>query len=85
MWTYYSLYVILDLYSRYVVGWMVAEGESATLAAKLIRETCERQGMMPQQLSLHSDRGASTTSQTMAQLLATFGVTKNSLVQGIPI
>src|SRR5690606_32953475 len=62
-WSYYCLYVILDLYSRYVVGWMVAERETATLARRLIRETCEKQEINPEQLVLHADRGASMTSQ----------------------
>lgn len=75
-WSYYCLYVILDLYSRYVVGWMVAERETATLARRLIRETCEKQEIDPEQLVLHADRGASMTSQPVAQLLATLGVTK---------
>lgn len=75
-WSYYCLYVILDLYSRYVVGWMVAERETATLARRLIRETCEKQEVDPGQLVLHADRGPSMTSQPVAQLLATLGVTK---------
>src|SRR5437868_5816285 len=52
-WTYFYLYVILDIFSRYVVGWMVAHGESATLAKRLIEESCERQGIAPGQLSIH--------------------------------
>lgn len=75
-WTYYSLYVILDLYSRYVVGWSVAERESAALAGRLIHETAMKQGVQPGQLGLHSDRGAPMTSQLVAQLLAHLGVTK---------
>ena len=75
-WTYFYLYVILDIFSRYVVGWMVAPKESDTLAAKLIEETCARQGIDPGQLSLHADRGSSMTSKTVAFLLADLGVTK---------
>lgn len=75
-WSYYCLYVILDLYSRYVVGWMVAERETATLARRLIRETCEKQEIDPDKLVLHADRGPSMTSQPVAQLLASLGVTK---------
>lgn len=75
-WTYYSLYVIMDLYSRYVVGWMVADRESSSLARKLIEETIEKQGVGPAQLGIHSDRGAPMTSQMVAQLLANLGVTK---------
>lgn len=59
-WTYYYLYVILDVYSRYVVGWMVAERESAELAEQLIAETCAKQGIKPDQLTIHADRGSST-------------------------
>jgi len=75
-WTYYYLYVILDVFSRYAVGWMVAPYESATLASKLIEETCERQHIMPGQLTVHADRGPSMRSQAVALLLADLGVTK---------
>lgn len=76
-WTYYHLYVILDVYSRYVVGWMVASRESAALAERLIRDTAESQNVDPNQLILHSDRGPAMKSQTVAQLLATLGVTRS--------
>ena len=56
-WTHFYLYVIIDVFSRYVVGWMVAEQESTALAKRLIEETCERQGIKPGQLTLHADRG----------------------------
>jgi putative transposase len=75
-WTYFYLYVILDVFSRYVVGWMVAHRETATLAEKLIRETCERQKITREQLTLHADRGSSMTSTPVAFLLADLGVTK---------
>ncbi len=75
-WTYFYLYVILDVFSRYVVGWMVAHEESAALARKLIEETCRRQGITPEQLTLHADRGSSMTSKSVALLLADLGVTK---------
>jgi putative transposase len=75
-WTYYYLYVILDVFSRYVVGWMVALQESAALAQELIRTTCERQGIAPAQLTIHADRGTSMTSKPVALLLADLGVTK---------
>jgi putative transposase len=58
-WTYFYLYVILDVFSRYVVGRMVADGESAALAKRLIDETCRRQNIQPGQLSIHADRGSS--------------------------
>ena len=75
-WTYFYLYVILDVFSRYVVGWMVATRESATLAKKLIGETCAKQGIEPGQLTLHADRGPSMKSKALALLLADLGVTK---------
>lgn len=75
-WTYYYLYVILDVFSRYVVGWMIAERESAALAEDLILETCLRQGIQPDQLTIHADRGSSMTSKPVALLLADLGVTK---------
>ena len=75
-WTYFYLYVILDVFSRYVVGWMVAHRESATLAERLIRETCARQGIAREQLTIHADRGSAMTSKPVALLLADLGVTK---------
>src|SRR5450432_2193238 len=68
-WTYYYLYVILDVFSRYVVGWMVAPRESATLARQLIAETCAKQAIAEDQLTLHADRGSSMKSNLVAQLL----------------
>ena len=61
-WTYFYLYVLLDIFSRYVVGWMVAERENSALASRLIEETCLKQGVAPEVLTLHSDRGAPMTS-----------------------
>jgi len=75
-WTYYYLYVILDVYSRYVVGWMVAHREQAELAERLIAETIAKQAVPPGQLTLHADRGSSMTSKPVAFLLADLGVTK---------
>jgi putative transposase len=75
-WTYFYLYVILDIFSRYVVGWMVAPRESATLARQLIAETCAKQSIAEDQLTLHADRGSSMKSNLVAQLLADLGVTK---------
>lgn len=74
--TYFHLYVILDVFSRYVVGWMVAEKESAALAKKLIEETCARQEIRPGQLTVHADRGTSMKSKPVALLLADLGATK---------
>ena len=76
-WTYFSLYVLLDLFSRYVVGWMLAERESAALAANLIEQSCLKQDIEPQGLTLHSDRGAPMTRKCTAQLLADLGVTRS--------
>ena len=76
-WTYYHLYVILDIFSRYAVGWMVATCESAALAEKLIAATCAKQGIGRGQLSIHADRGSSMTSKPVALLLADLGVTQS--------
>ena len=75
-WSYFYLYVIIDVFSRCVVGWMLAPNESATLAEKLIEETCERHRIQPGQLTIHADRGSSMRSKLVAQLLADLGVTK---------
>ena len=76
-WTYFYLYVILDIFSRYVVGWMVAHAESTELARRLIGETCEKQGIREGELTVHADRGASMMSKGVAQLLADLGVAKS--------
>jgi len=76
-WTYYYLYVILGIYSRYAVGWMVASRESAALAEVLIRQTCTKQGIGAHQLTLHADRGSSMTSKPVAFLLADLGITQS--------
>jgi len=76
-WSYYYLYVILDLFSRYVVGWMVAEKENAQLASRLIEESCRKHAVRPEILTLHSDRGSPMTAKCTAQLLADLGVTQS--------
>ena len=76
-WTYFHLYVVLDIFSRYAVGWMVADRENSALAGRLIEETCHKQGVQPRVLTLHSDRGAPMTSKCTAQLLADLGVTRS--------
>src|SRR5450755_3151940 len=76
-WTYFYLYVILDVFSRYVVGWMVAPRETAELAKRLIADTCEKQNIQPDQLTIHADRGSSMTSKPVAFLLADLSVTKS--------
>src|ERR1022692_3830840 len=75
-WTYFHLYVILDIFSRNVVGWMVARRETAELAKRLIAATCEKQGIAPDTLTIHADRGTSMTSKPVALMLADLGVTK---------
>ncbi len=75
-WTFYYLYVILDIFSRYVVGWMVAYRESATLAERLIEHSCRSQHIQPGQLTIHADRGSSMRSKSVAQLMADLGILK---------
>jgi putative transposase len=75
-WTYFHLYVILDIFSRNVVGWMVAGRETAELAKRLIAATCERQGIAAGTLTIHADRGTSMPSKPVALMLADLGVTK---------
>ena len=74
---YFYLYVILDIFSRYVVGWMIAEAENAGLAERLIEQSCIKQGIAPNQLKLHADRGSPMISKTVAQLLAELGIDKS--------
>ena len=76
-WSYFYLYVILDIFSRYAVGWMVADRENSALAGRLIQQSCLKYGVQPRVLTLHSDRGAPMTSQCTAQLLADLGVTRS--------
>lgn len=75
-WTYLYLYVILDIFSRYVVGWMVATRETAALAQQLIKQTCRRQGIGPGELMLHADRGSPMKAKTTVLLLADLGIGK---------
>jgi len=74
---YYHLYVIIDIYSRMTVGWLLANREKAEIATHLIEETCERQGIDRQELTIHSDRGSSMNSKLVADLLIELGVTKS--------
>jgi putative transposase len=74
-WSYYSLYVLLDVFSRYVVGWLVALQASATLAQRLIAESCARQGIAEDQLTIHADRGPAMIAKSVALLLADLGIT----------
>jgi len=75
-WTYFYLYVILDVFSRCIVGWMVMARESAELAEEFIAQTCQQEAIGPHQLTLHADNGSSMTSKTVAQLLMDLGVIK---------
>ena len=75
-WTYYYLYVIMDIFSRYVVGWMVAYREQDALAKRLIEQSCIKQNIKPGQLTVHADRGPSMRSKVVAHLLADLGITK---------
>ncbi len=75
-WTYFYLYVVLDIFSRYVVGWMVSRQENARLAKQLLAEAYAKQGIDAGQLTVHGDRGAPMTSKSLALLLADLGVTK---------
>ena len=75
-WTTYSLYVILDVFSHFVVAWMIAYRESAELAKRLIEHACRQQNIAPGQLTIHADRGSSMKSKPVALLLADLGVVK---------
>jgi len=76
-WTYSYLYVILDIFSRYAVGWMVATKETAALAKQLIEETYLKQGVNPGELTIHADRGSPMKAKSTALLMADLGVTKS--------
>jgi len=76
-WTYFYLYVVLDIFSRYVVGWMIADRENAAHARRLLGETYVKHGVEPGRLTLHQDRGAPMRAKSFAQLLADLGVTKS--------
>ena len=76
-WTYFYLYVVLDIFSRYAVGWMIASRESAALGQDLIREAAERHGIEPGQLTVHADRGSPMTAKSTALLYADLGIGKS--------
>lgn len=73
-WQHFYLYVLLDIFSRYVVGWLVAGAENAGLASALIEETCAKHGIARDTLTLHSDRGSPMRAKTTAELLVDLGV-----------
>jgi putative transposase len=76
-WSYFYLFVVLDIFSRYVVGWMVAHGEGARLAERLIEETCAKQNISPGQLTIHADRGSAMTSKTVALLFSDLDILRS--------
>jgi len=76
-WIHYPLYTVLDIFSRYVVGWMIAEVESSELAKQLIAETARKQGIQPDQLTLHADNGSPMKGKPLSQLLVDLGITKS--------
>src|SRR5262245_5643269 len=76
-WTYFYLYVFLDIFSRYVVAWMVATREANELAKRLIEDACRVHTSQPGQVTIHADRGSSMTSKSVALLLADLGVSKS--------
>ena len=76
-WSGYKLYTVLDIFSRYVVGWMIAERETSELARQLIAETARKQGIQTDQLILHSDNGAPMTGKPLSQLLVDLGITRS--------
>ena len=76
-WSYFYLYVLMDIFSRYVVGWLIAENESSGLAKTLIAESCEKERILDGQLTIHSDRGSPMKSQTVAQLYASLGIIRS--------
>ena len=76
-WTWFYLFVIIDIYSRYVPGWMLAHTENAELAKELVSEALRRQGIGRDALTLHSDRGSPMTAKPFVFMLADLGVTKS--------
>jgi putative transposase len=76
-WVHYYLYVMLDVFSRFVVGWLLAKEESAELAEQLVAESCRKQGIERDQLTLHSDRGSPMTAKSMGQLLLDLRVSQS--------
>jgi putative transposase len=76
-WQLFYLYVVLDIFSRYVVGWLIAEREAGALASELVGQSYQKQAVDPEQLTLHADRGGPMISQTLAQLLGKLGVVKS--------
>jgi putative transposase len=76
-WTYYYLYVLLDLFSRYAVGWMLAHRESGELAAELLEQSLHKQRVEPDQITVHADRGSAPTSKTLTQMMIDLGIKRS--------
>ena len=76
-WEHYPLYTVLDIFSRYVVGWMIAEEESSELARQLMAETAHKQGIQPKQLTLHADNGSPMKGKALGQLLLDLGISQS--------
>ena len=76
-WTYYYLYVLLDLFSRYAVGWMLAHRESGELAAELLEQSLHKQGVEPDEITVHADRGSAPTSKTLTQMMIDLGIKRS--------
>jgi len=76
-WMHYPLYTVLDIFSRYGVGWMIAEEESSDLARQLIAQTARKQDILPEQLTLHADNGSPMKGKPLSQLLVDLGITKS--------
>jgi putative transposase len=76
-WIHYPLYTVLDIFSRYVAGWMIAEVESSELARQLMAETARKQGIQPDQLTLHADNGSPMKGKSLSQLLVDLGITRS--------
>lgn len=74
---FFALYVVMDIFSRYVVGWSIVEREDADVARALIEGCCDKHGIVPDQLTLHADRGSAMTSKTLAELLVDLGVARS--------
>src|SRR5258708_14852518 len=72
--TYFTLYVILDIFSRYIVGWQVAARESAAVAQELIKACCMKQGVARDQLTIHADRGSPMVAKSTALLYVDLGI-----------
>ena len=76
-WTYYYLYVLLDIFSRYAVGWMLAHRESGELAAELLEHSIHKQGVEPDEITVHADRGSAPTSKTLKQMMIDLGIKRS--------